>query len=92
MTHPIVEAMTEDIAEAFKMFGEYPYFDKGPSEVMDVEKWVERLRSLPVSEAGEILIELADTDDAGELLASDILMEMQDWDELFENEEVAELL
>ena len=92
MTHPIVEAMTQDIDEAFRQFGEYPYFDKGPSEVMDVDKWVDRLRELTAQEAGEILLELVDVADAGEMLASDILMEMQDWDELFDNEEVANLL
>lgn len=92
VTRQEVFDMCSDISDALRNFGEYLYSDKGPSEVMDVDHWEEKIRSLPADEAETILIELAGTGHHGEMLASEILCNLQDWDEIFENEQVAELL
>lgn len=88
----MVTEMLEEIELALKRFGEYTYLDKGPGEVMDVDVFVGEVRQLPVAEAGEVLLELAAASSYGAQLASDLLCDMQDWDEIFDNEEVADLL
>lgn len=90
--HPMVEQMVYDIHHALEQFGEYSFNDKGPGEVMEVYHWVGQVQGLPVAEAADVLLQLASTGRHGEKLASEILLELQDWDELFDNEEVAELL
>lgn len=89
---PMVGLMIIAITQALEQFGEYSFRDKGPSEVMEVYHWVDQVQGLPVSEAAEVLIQLASTGRHGEMLASEILLDLQDWDELFDNEEVADLL
>ena len=90
--HPIAEAMIEDISIALRRFGEYTYCDKGPREVMDLDHWVDRIHELPVDLAQKILLQVAANSRSGEQLVSDILIQSQEWDELFENEELAELM
>jgi len=89
---PIVEQMLAAIEVALKQFGEYTYLDKGPGEVMDVDMYVEVVGKMSPDEVADSLIRLAETSQYGAALASAILMDLQHWDELFENEEVAELL
>lgn len=87
-----VESMIQDIQVALDQFGEYQYMDKGPSEVMDVDRWVQQVRDMPVEVASDVLLQLAGTGYLGEMLASEILLNLQDWDELFENKDVADLM
>jgi hypothetical protein len=93
--HPVTEECLEKMTEALKRFGTYSYDDKGPNEVMDIPNLVAQIRALPVEEAGEVLLEIANSPTKklrGAPLASAILMDLQDWDELFEIPEVADLL
>lgn len=68
---------------AKKMFGEYSYHDKGAIEVMDVDFYVREFRKLPPAIAAQEFIKLSEMEDTGRLV-SDILCDLQDWDELFE--------
>lgn len=43
------------IKHALKQFGEYQYHDKGPTEVMDVHSFVEKLNTLPPNECVDVL-------------------------------------
>ncbi len=82
----LVKECLEDIGIALKSFGTYSFDDKGPTEVMDVDSIVEKFRSLSVNEAGKAILALAQSKKhggRGEYLASTILCEMQDWDDLF---------
>ncbi len=87
MKNKLAQESLKAIGVAFKQFGEYSFFDKGPQEVMDVGSLVEKYRTLSAEEAGAAILELAQSEKhkgAGEILASSLLCDMQDWDELFE--------
>lgn len=43
--------LDKEIKEALRMFGEYTYFDKGPDEVMFVEKWEQWVKTLSQEDA-----------------------------------------
>jgi hypothetical protein len=91
------ELTNECLAElgwALKRFGTYSFDDKGPSEVMDIDRWVEKLRGMPVAEATTVLLELAscnEYDGRSNELARALVGELEDWDELFENPDIAEM-
>jgi hypothetical protein len=60
---------------------------------MELDPLRDKLRALPVSEAAEVLLELARStvhSGRGERLASDLLGGLEDWDELFEVEGIDE--
>jgi len=72
------------IKEAVRQFGSYTYDDKGPREVMEVEEFVHKFRTLDPVIAGNTLLHLAKRNGRAEMLVSDILCNLQEWDELFE--------
>jgi len=85
------ECLTE-LGVALKRFGTYSFDDKGPYEVMDVESLARKLRVMPVAEATTVLLELAastEHEGRGNSLASVLVGELDDWDELFENPSIA---
>ena len=87
------ECLTE-LGVALKRFGTYSFDDKGPSEVMDIDRLVGKLRVMPVAEATTVLLELAASPEhkgRGNSLASTLVGELEDWDELFENPDIAEM-
>lgn len=87
------ECLTE-LGVALKRFGTYSFDDKGPYEVMDVESLAQKLRVMPVAEATTVLLELAscnEYDGRSNELACALVGELEDWDELFENPDIAEM-
>jgi hypothetical protein len=85
----------KEIGVALKKFGTYSFDDKGPTEVMDVDVLVKKFRKLSAEEAGKAILELAESkehDGRCEYLATTILCDLQDWDELFDIPGVADYL
>lgn len=79
------ECLTE-LGLALKRFGTYEYDDKGPHEVMHLSPLISKFRELPVTEAAEVLLELAASpkyDERGSALAETLLAYMEDWEELW---------
>ncbi len=64
------------IKDGLKKFGEYNYYDKGPSEVMFMEKWTKQLRALGAEEAAKVLLVVLQYEH-GEPFARHIVV---DWD------------
>lgn len=90
----LAEECLDEIAAAVKQFGTYSYDDKGPGEVMEVYELVRKFRVLDVKAAAHSLRILGNSprlDGRGERLASCIIGEMEDWDELFEQPGIPEL-
>ena len=87
------ECLTE-LGVALKRFGTYSFDDKGPSEVMDIDRLVRKLRVMPVAEATSVLLELAscnEYDGRSNELASVLVSELDDWDELLKHPDIAEM-
>ena len=87
------ECLTE-LGLALKLFGTYSFDDKGPHEVMDIAALGEKFRAAPAEKAAEVLVELAaspEHDGRGNWLASTLVGEMEDWDELFEQPGIEEI-
>lgn len=82
--HDLTVEMMSAIKQAKKLYGEYTYEDKGPREVMNVGYYAEKVRSLPLEEAGLVINQLGSSGRDGALLACSILGDLEDWDELFE--------
>lgn len=72
---------------ALKKFGDYNFFDKGPSEVMDIRYLAKRFRELNVNDAIETFKGILKEPEYGERLASSIFCELEDWDDLWNNNE-----
>ncbi len=87
------ECLTE-LGVALKQFGTYSFDDKGPYEVMDVESLARKLRVMPVAEATTVLLELAASPEhkgRGNSLASTLVGELDDWEELLDHPDIAEM-
>ena len=87
------ECLTE-LGLALKLFGTYSFDDKGPHEVMDIDSLGEKFRAMPAEKAAEVLVELAasqEHDRRGNWLASVLVGEMEDWNELFEQPGIEEI-
>jgi hypothetical protein len=73
--------------DAIKDFGTYTFDDKGADEVMDIRALAMAIEKLPAEEAAKILVEVAKYDEATDrrtvVVASDIVMYHQEWEELF---------
>jgi hypothetical protein len=80
----LVKECLAAIKEAVKQFGSYSYDDKGPHEVMDVDVYTDQFRVLDPVIAGNTLLHLAKRNGRAEMLVSDILCNLQEWDALFE--------
>lgn len=79
------ECLTE-LGLALKRFGTYTFDDKGAEEVMDVEVLEEKFRKMTPEDAATVLLALSRSKKhggRGEALASTLICNMQDWDELF---------
>lgn len=81
--------------KALKEFGTYTFDDKGPHEVMDLVQFTETISNVPTAEAAEVIRTIAaDTSLGGRRsirLASALLRELEDWDDLFYEEGMEEL-
>ena len=81
---------------ALKQFGTYTFDDKGPHEVMELDQFVEVLRKMPANEAAEAIRTVASGATLGGAtrsarLASALIGEMEDWDELFEQDGITDI-
>jgi hypothetical protein len=78
-----------EMDEALVSFGTYSYDDKGPREVMDIEDLEREFRAMTPEDAVatfRLLMAQRTADSRGRLierLASAILVQMQEWDELW---------
>jgi len=85
-----------ELGLALKQFGTYSFDDKGPGEVLDITGLVKSFKNLPAKDAGDTLLALYASpkyDGRPKSLVESLLVDMQDWDELFDvNEELAEYL
>ncbi len=90
-----VENICKEIREGIHMFGEYTYFDKGASEVVDVDKWVKLFYNVCTKEdnpeeVGEILIKIMNKDtEYGEHFVRDVVCNLDNlsddlWDRLLD--------
>ncbi len=83
----LVKRCLDELGIALKQFGTYQFSDKGPNEVMDVYSLVKEFRALDPETAGLTICRLAKSkkyEGRPVCVASEILVEMQDWDELWE--------
>ncbi len=83
----LVARCVDELKLALSQFGTYTFDDKGPQEVMNIDDLVEEFRDLSPEAAGNTLLALAADITfwaRAETLASCILGEMEDWDELWE--------
>ena len=70
-----------------KQFGENTFFDKGPSEVMDIDDLVRRFKQAGVITSLKAFREVLAIEKYGQRVASAILGELEDWDELWQGNE-----
>lgn len=69
---------------ALKTFGEYSFEDKGPQEVMNIDELAQRFRANSVDYAAQTFKDILTDKEHGKRLASAILLQLQDWDELWD--------
>lgn len=69
---------------ALKKFGEYNFFDKGPQEVMNIDELAARFRTVSPDHAVDTFKDILKDKEYGKRLTSAILLELQDWDELWD--------
>lgn len=88
------ELALKDLESALKRFGTYSFDDKGSWEVMDSGALLRDLRKMSSAEAAESLRDLALSDKHGGRglpLARDLVGDMEDWDELFDQPGISEI-
>lgn len=93
-TDALAARIINELGVALKQFGTYAFDDKGPHEVMGFEMTAE-LRKLPAAEAAAVLTMVATSKKykgRGLQVASCIVCDLQDWDELFEQPGIDNLL
>lgn len=61
------------IQAALKRFGEYSYYDKGASEIMDVGVWEKKLNALPLAERVAILESVLDHEHGEQFVRSVVM-------------------
>lgn len=92
----LTKELIAETKDAIKQFGAYEFGDKGPQEVMDIASAVNRLRALGPQEARKVLVELCSyktkNGDYGLSVASCCVCDMQDWDELFQQPGIDDIL
>lgn len=73
-----------ELEVSLRRFGEHPFFDRGPHEVMDIDALAERFRVAGIDASVEAFGELIVDKRFGERLASSILEQLDSWDELWD--------
>jgi len=74
----------EQIETAKYAFGVYTYRDRGPEEVMDVPALAVDMRALGHGDAADAINKMSKESHDMSLLATALLHELEDWDELFD--------
>ncbi len=97
--HPHQALLTEMQAAlkvALRQFGEYQFDDKGPWEVIELEPYAKKLRTLSAYDAADVIRRISQFTKHGAhrgvRLASALLEELQEWDELFDEPDMSKLL
>lgn len=75
----------EAIKEALKDFGEYTYYDKGASEVIEVGHYSNSFRSMTAKDTAQVLLEVLKYEH-GEPFVSDAIVRLQNMPNDFWNE------
>ena len=83
----------EDMHYSLKEYGNYTFWDKGPQEVMDIDKWVSEMKDLSANKAKEFLEKVYDYSKEGSKVANCIISDLEDmpddwWDELMSGEKL----
>ena len=86
MKHPLAREAFDSLGEALTKFGTYDYNDKGPDEVMDVDGLVRKFRDAGAAEALAAMKDMV-PDVFGKTLVSALLVNLQEWDDLFDLDE-----
>jgi len=92
--HPLYDRCAHELKKALKDFGTYTFDDKGAHEVMDLGPLLDGLRELPSDGAAKVLKAMYDSPDLkGRLsaLSAQLVGGLEDWDELFDQPELAEI-
>jgi hypothetical protein len=90
-----IDRYVKQIRDALKMFGTYTYDDKGPNEVMDVHVIERELRAMSAEDAASVLrgvCHAAKQKGRGLHLATTMAVHLQDWEALFEQPGVDDIL
>lgn len=81
--------------EAIEDFGEYNFTDKGPHEVMDIESICKDLRKMAPEMAAQAILEVSNSENIqkglGRNVAESLVGSMDDWDDLFDIDGIADL-
>ena len=81
---PLLERCERELKEALRVFGTYSFDDKGPEEVMGVDELTSALREAGPTRTRDVVLALGKCEGSREeRLASSLLVNMQDWDELW---------
>ena len=78
------------LIEAIKRFGTYHYEDKRSHEIMDLNPILESFKGSNDPAAVLEVLETLDKKKRNEILVSDLVSSLDDWDELFDNPQFAE--
>ncbi len=90
----IVKNALDELQKAIKRFGEYSFDDKGPNEVMNIGPIVRNIKTLSTEDMIDALITIGSSDvceGRGFYLASCLVGDMEDIDEIFENISIVKL-
>lgn len=89
MKSPLAQRAEKELRIALREFGRYLFFDKGPREIMVMEIYdiSDEFKRQGVEASIEAFKEILKIPEYGETLASSILYELQEWEELWEGNE-----
>jgi hypothetical protein len=95
---PTQQELLDAVKSALEQFGKYPFVDKGPHEVMDINGLARRFRSHPASAAAGALRSFAHSgkdldfkESFSTVAAAAIVGELEDWEDLFAQPGIDEL-
>jgi hypothetical protein len=87
MTSELTKLCKYELDMGLTQFGEHMFFDKGPAEVTNLDYLVTKFLIAGVPASLETFTELLKIEKYGRRLASAILLELQEWDELWDSNE-----
>lgn len=74
----------KQLREAIKSHGKNSFWDRGPREVMDIQKIISRLVEMNPDQVLELLRSLVGSNDKGRYVAETLAIDLADHDELFD--------
>ena len=99
-TTRFIADILDQLRDGLDSFGEYTLFDKGASEIVNVHSIGVRIEKLPAPEAAVILRSVSNSwsnlpgprSGAPARLAGELVLGLQEWDALFDEPGVADML